>query len=97
MTPQEAILRIKQHNEIHSRKEIFAVHITKALQMAVDALEKQVPQKPNFEGDGYADGHPVYDIAKCPICDHEFEEDINDWGSQYCPDCGQALDWGDVL
>ena len=41
MTPQEAIQRIKTHNEIHSRKEHFAVKITKALQMAVEALENQ--------------------------------------------------------
>lgn len=93
MTPQEAIQRIQQHNEIHRRKEHFAVHITKALQMAVAALEKQIPQKPILEGDGYADGNPVYDIAYCPVCNHDFEEGINDWGSAYCPDCGQALDW----
>ena len=41
MTPQEAIQQIKTHNEIHSRKEPFAVHITEALQMAFEALEKQ--------------------------------------------------------
>lgn len=39
MTPQEAISRIKIHNEIHSRKEHFAVHITEALQMAIEALD----------------------------------------------------------
>lgn len=41
MTPQEAIIHIKKHNEAHSKKERFAVHITEALQMAVEALEKQ--------------------------------------------------------
>ena len=40
MTVQEAIKRINNHNEIHSRKEHgFAVHITEALNMAVEALE----------------------------------------------------------
>ena len=43
MTEQEAIGRIKNHNEIHSRKEPFyALHIAAALDMAVEALEKQI-------------------------------------------------------
>lgn len=46
MTPQEAIQRIKQHNEIHSKNERFAIYITEALNMAVEALEKQIPKKP---------------------------------------------------
>lgn len=61
--------------------------------LAISALEKQIPKNPDYEGDGYADGELIYDIAHCPECSHEFEYEINDWGSAYCPDCGQALDW----
>lgn len=50
-------------------------------------------RRPDYEGDGYADGHLVYDTAYCPECRHSFEEGINDWGSAFCPDCGQKLDW----
>ena len=46
MEAKEAIQRIKQHNEIHSKKERFAIHITEALQAAIRALEKQIPKKP---------------------------------------------------
>ena len=47
MTAKEAIQRIRNHNEIHSEKEpYFAVHITEALNMAVEALEKQISKKP---------------------------------------------------
>lgn len=46
MTAQEAIRRIKDHNNAHQRKEPFAVHITEALDEAVAALDKQVPKKP---------------------------------------------------
>ena len=46
MTTREAIRRIKEHNERHSKEEIFAVHITEALNMAIEALEKQIPKKP---------------------------------------------------
>ena len=50
-------------------------------------------QRPEYEADGYADGYLVYDTAYCPECRHSFEEGINDWGSSFCPDCGQKLDW----
>lgn len=65
------------------------------IEIATKALEKQIPRKPYYEGDGYADRELVYDYAKCPMCGHEFEYDINDWGCNYCSDCGQKLDWGD--
>ncbi len=68
----------------------------KELQKLIDlAVEKQISQKPNFQGDGYADGELVYDFAECPVCGCDFEEETRDWGCKYCPDCGQALDWGD--
>ena len=58
-----------------------------------ESKEKTEPMKPDYEADGYADGELVYDYAKCPVCGHEFEYDINDWGCEYCSDCGQKLDW----
>lgn len=50
------------------------------------ALEKQIPKKPDYED---------YD-AKCPVCGHEFENNVNDWGCSYCQGCGQKLDWSDM-
>lgn len=89
MTPQEAIRRIKNHNEIHSRKEKhFAVHITEALNMAVKALEKQIPEKPankSLEFDG--------EYGYCPCCNRILADHSN---FRRCPDCGQALDWSDT-
>lgn len=61
-----------------------------------DDSEKQTPMKPYYFSDGYADGFPVYDEARCPICECDFEEESTNWGCKYCPDCGQALDWSDV-
>lgn len=46
MTPQQAIMSIKKHNEVHSKRERNAVFITEALCMAVDALEKTIAKKP---------------------------------------------------
>ena len=63
-------------------------------ELAIEALKKQIPKKPIYYGDGYSDGKLVYDMAECPTCGkYTFEEDINDWGCNYCPECGQALDW----
>ena len=67
----------------------------KSIEIAIEALERQAPKKPEYEGDGYSDGELVYDYAKCPMCGHDFEYGINDWGCEYCSDCGQKLDWGD--
>ncbi len=68
--------------------------VNEACRMGMDALKKQIPQEPNYISDGYApDGTEVYDIAQCPECSHEFDEGVNDWGSNYCPNCGQRLDW----
>ncbi|MBQ8637122.1 MAG: hypothetical protein IJ423_05545 [Clostridia bacterium] len=53
------------------------------------AIRKQMPVKPDYEGD--------YDYAKCPACGHDdFEYGVNNWGCNHCPKCGQALDWSDV-
>ena len=67
----------------------------KSIEIAIQALEKQIAKKPEYEADGYAGGELVYDYAKCPICGHDFEYGINDWGCEYCSDCGQKLDWSD--
>lgn len=45
MTIEEAIRRIKKHNEIHNRKERNAVYITEALNMTVKALEENAEMK----------------------------------------------------
>ena len=69
--------------------------LAKALGMAIADMGKQIPKKPIYEVDGYADGELVYDSAECPNCGHLFEYDINDWESAYCLECGQALDWSE--
>lgn len=39
-----------------------------AKRLTILALQKQIPKKPTFEGDGYADGAMVYDTWICPNC-----------------------------
>ena len=66
----------------------------KANEMAIRVLEKQIPKKPTYEGDGYApDGTLIYDTWICSCCDKRYEVDYDDY--DYCPNCGQKLDWSD--
>lgn len=88
MTPQEAINRIKNHIEVHRRKEPhFAIRILEALHMAIEALEKQIPKKLIIIGTEKC----------CPVCEEEIcsEGDDGNYGD-YCSGCGQALDWSDT-
>lgn len=55
--------------------------------------EKDEAKAVRYEGDGYADGAMVYDNAFCPNCEHEFEEYSENWGCEFCPNCGQRLRW----
>ena len=48
MTRDEAILRIKDHMTAHKMDEPRAIHISEALNMAIEALEKE----PILEKDG---------------------------------------------
>ena len=62
--------------------------------IAIQALEKQIPKKPTYEGDGYApDGTFVFDEWLCPCCGKRYEVDYDDY--DYCPNCGQKIDWSD--
>lgn len=55
------------------------------------AVEKQKQKKPDYEGDGYADGYMVYDTWLCPNCGEKYEVGYDDF--EHCPKCGQAIDW----
>lgn len=59
----------------------------------VDKLKRDHPEPLDYQGDGYdMDGNLVYDTAICRNCGRDFEVDYDEH-SNYCPNCGQALDW----
>ena len=89
MTNKEAIEHIK-NIKIYSYQDGYTDEAREALDMAVSALEKQIPKELIAEGDGYADGSMVYDSFYCPSCDHYMEwDEVED----YCPNCGQKICW----
>ena len=83
MTALEAIEAIKDNKP----KSGYYI-LCEALDVAIEALEKQIPKKPKMRHlksfDGYNDGW-------CPCCNsyvQEFDQDC-------CGKCGQKLDWGE--
>lgn len=75
----QALEEIQQYRAIGTPEECRA------------AVEKQTAKKPDYEGDGYSDGHLVYDTWICPCCGKHYEVDYDDY--DFCPECGQCIDW----
>lgn len=99
MKPHEAIGVIKFIERFCDMNEdMIAFKYYGMLDCAKKALEKQIPIKPYYWGDGYDEnGDLICDMAECPNCgNNDFEYCINNWGCKYCPDCGQALDWSET-
>lgn len=65
------------------------------LGVAIEAMDKRIPEEPELEADGYDDyGNLFYEYGYCPDCRHEFEIDCFET-PDYCPDCGKHLKWPD--
>ena len=90
MTIEEAIKLLEIQKPVMGCKE-YKKPLMTAYDMAIAALEKQIPKKPYFEGDGYADGQLVYDTWICPNCEKRYEVYYEEY--DHCPKCGQAIDW----
>lgn len=84
MNAQEALARIKEHRDIHFHNELNAIYITEALDMAIEALEKQIPEKPKLDND-----NGIYETEHCPNCNRKL------FPNEHHCRCGQALDWSD--
>lgn len=76
------------------RKE-YLNNESKECDLFQELVDKEKPKKVSYEGDGYDDkGELIYDTAICPTCERKFEVDYDEH-SNYCPSCGQRLDWSD--
>lgn len=80
MTESEAIELIEKDLKLHSKD--LSSKYKKGLRMAINALEKQIPKKPKKDD--------RYVLYICPWCNDFIKVNHN-----YCPNCGQELDWGD--
>ena len=68
-----------------------------AFQMAINALEKQIPKKPR-KTDSYRGVLKRVYAYVCPTCGNVcLEKNINErQNTMFCWNCGQKLDWSDV-
>ena len=79
MTPENAIKILKGMYPALSRAGKAAIDA------AVEALEKQIPKKPDS-------GYDIFygeDAKLCPVCGDPRPD-------TYCGTCGQRLDWSDI-
>jgi hypothetical protein len=95
MDGKEAIYRIENHIEHHKMEEPHSrfFPIYNALEMALEALAKEIPKKPtdvyidviSFQGSRYERF-----IGKCSVCGATV---FSTWN--ICIDCGNAVDWSE--
>ncbi len=65
-------------------------------QTAMEAMKRQLPEKPILEGDGCdQEGNIILDEWLCPNCGARYEVDYDE--HDYCPGCGQRIDWSGLF
>lgn len=92
ITPEEAIRRIEACRYTPNFQPYL--YMNEALDMAVDAIKKQIPRKPVGKGcvDSAGNWHEWMDVRGlkyelCPSCKRSLS------GNAHCDRCGQAIDW----
>lgn len=82
MTYEEALRRLKDHFRTHIDNRPHP-YLDESEKMAYTAIEKQIPKKPKSNAD--------YSVSKCCVCGGII--DLLQGDANYCPNCGQALNW----
>ena len=84
----EASEAIKELHKIRPRGGIIPQKRAEALDMAIQALEKQIPKKVKNSGER------IPFEWYCPTCGEILCDDgYKDTDIKYCEQCGQVLDW----
>ena len=77
------LIELKKSNEI--QEFYYSDEFSKVIDIAINAIEKQIPKKPIYDNDDYhRTGY------RCPNCNN-----TNPWGYKHCKHCGQKLDWNE--
>lgn len=90
MTPQEALNVLSNTNfSVNNEAEEQKCRVYQAaFKTAIEALEKQIPKKPDVVGEEY-----IFEIDEwqkdyeCSTCGNPYI------GDSFCSCCGQKLDW----
>ena len=91
MTESEAIKEVRFNMSKIGLNNKSAKRVSEAKNMAIQALEKQIPKKVVLRHIRKYDG---FDDGECPTCGNSvlrdgFSNDV------YCDNCGQKLDWSE--
>lgn len=91
MNNEEAIVKLYEwFNCLRFESNLFVQNYKKALVLAIKALRKQIPMKPNNIKDIVDFSGKYYTTrGDCPVCGRKrvFKSD------SYCDKCGQKFDW----
>ena len=95
MTESEAIKILQRDLEIQVKNKALTDGI-EAIQIAIQALEKQIPKKPR-KTDSYRGVLKRVYAYVCPTCGNAcLEKYMNErQNTMFCWNCGQKLDWSD--
>lgn len=97
MTNEEAIRNIKMHiAEMMVSLQDTDEHL-EAEQIAIEALEKQIPKKPISNGGFTRTWYNREFYHTCPTCGNQFLKMrmTERQDTLCCWECGQAIDWSD--
>lgn len=101
MTNEEAIKELQWVRERGFVADIGILgtdRIVCAVNMAIEALEKQIPQKPkSYHTTIFGDDRLAYDCPNCKHCFTVMRPNCDDVPirNQHCDICGQKIDWSE--
>lgn len=93
MTNEEAIRELTY--AMYEVEWEYPIEVAAALELAISALEKQIPKKPKYEESG------LTKYWLCPVCGEVVLAHLggipleNEYNHDHCGGCGQAIDWSD--
>ena len=94
MNVKEAIKNINALNAVCGQKDFYDEEFARALSLAIQSLEMQIPKKPIYSDFDDNDNDEIIPYkAVCPVCGCEFEFGTwNDEENHHCK-CGQKINW----
>ncbi|MFR1405254.1 MAG: hypothetical protein ACLS2X_09400 [Coprococcus sp.] len=85
---------MKEAEKPDNKDAVFVSIPLKNMQTIINALELQIPVKPELRADGCADGELAYDEWVCPRCGAAYELEYDEYAC--CPNCGQKIAWEEL-
>lgn len=95
MTYEEANNIIDDISWVYNGQTVTAEMLNECRALCHEALGKQIPRKPERRtAVSYCDDDSVF--FDCPICGETIDDEYEMSNYDFCPSCGQAIDWSDI-